>query len=280
MADVESILEQALALGDEGRWDEMARLLGNALEETPDDPYLLCWLGVAEQELGNESAAYDYFRRCLAEEPLDPHLLALAGAGLAAFDDPEAESALRAAVLTGPDLPMARLQYGSYLARAGLFDEALEHLREALKLAPEDPTVHTEMGTALALKGDFEAAIPEMETALEIAPDDAWTRLLLGLIYVELGMLEEAAESLVQAAEEQEDDAEAHILAALAAAAVGWDDAAQDALARAEYAATGAESAMIEEAEERIATGKKAARAMLVDSLGPSSLRARLASPL
>ncbi|HEX7050612.1 MAG TPA: tetratricopeptide repeat protein [Longimicrobiales bacterium] len=280
MAAVEDILRDALALGDEGRWADMAHLLRSALDENQDDPYLLCWLGVAERELGNEGSAYDLFRRCLAQEPVDPHLLALAGSGLAAFDDPEAEAALRAAALTGPDLPMARLQYGAYLARAGLFDEALEHLRAAAALAPDDPTVHGEMATALALKGDIEHAIPEMETALELAPDDAWTRLLLGLLYAELGSLEEAAEALIQAAEEREDDAEAHILAALAAAAVGWDDAAQDALARATYAAQGADAALIDEAEERILAGRKPARTMLLDSLAPSILRERLSQPL
>jgi tetratricopeptide (TPR) repeat protein len=280
MAEVEDVLQRALALGDEGRWQEMSALLTEALRDAPDDPYLLCWLGVAEQEQGNDGVAYEYFKRCLAEDPLDPHLLALAGSGLAAFDDPEAESALRAAALSGPDLPIARLQYGSYLARAGLFEEAFEHLRAALKLAPEDPTVHTELATAFALKGDLEAAIPELERALELAPDDAWSRLLLGLMYAEVGMLEEAAEALVQAAEEQENDVEAHLLAALAAAAVGWDDAAQDAFARAQYAAEAADAPLIEEVEERILAGRKASRAMLLESLGPSSLRERLSQPL
>lgn len=277
MADIEEIVDRAVALGDEGRWLEMTELLGEALQEEPDDPYLLGWMGVAEQELGNDGAAYDYFRRCLAQEPLDPHLLALAGSALAAFDDPDAEGALRAAALTGPDIPMARLQYGAYLSRAGLFDEALDNLRAAVELDSEDPVIRTELATAHALKGDLDAAVPELETALDLAPDDSWTRLLLGLIYVELGRIEEAAEAIVQAAEEQEEDAEAQVLAALAAAAVGWDDAAHDALARAEFAAAATDANMIAEAEERIIAGRKAAQAMLIESLGPSSLRDRLA---
>lgn len=280
MADVETILQQALELGEEGRWEEMATVLSEALQEEPDDPYLLGWLGVAEQELGNDGAAYDHFRRCLDQDPLDPNLLALAGSGLAAFDDPEAETALRAAALSGPDVPAARLQYGAYLARAGIFEEALEHLRAAAELEPDDPTVHGELGTALALKGDLEAATREFETALELAPDDAWTRVITGLIYAELGDLEEAAETLIQAAEELEGDAEAHILAGLAAAAVGWDDAAQDALARAEYSVEGTDVALLEEAEARVLSGQKAARTLLLETVGPSALRERLSQPL
>jgi len=280
MAGVQETLDRALALGDEGRWEEMAKLLAGALQESPDDAYLLCWLGVAEQELGNEGAAYEYFRRCLEQQPEDPHLLALAGSGLAAFDDPEAEAALRTAALTGPDLPMARLQYGAYLARAGVFDDAFLHLKAARDLAPEDPTVHAELGVAYALKGDLDEAASAMERALDLAPDDSWTRVLLGLVDLELGLTEEAAEALIMAAEEREDDAEAHMLAALAAAAVGWDDAAHTALTRAEYAATGSEIDLVSEIEERIMAGRREARAMLMESLAPSILRERLRQPL
>ncbi|MGH7506682.1 MAG: tetratricopeptide repeat protein, partial [Longimicrobiales bacterium] len=196
MTDIEALLERALALGDEGRWQEMAELLAGALEDAPDDPYLLCWLGVAERELGNEGAAYDDFKGCLAQDPVDPQLLALAGSGVAAFDDPDAEAALRAAALTGPELPFTRLQYGAYLAREGLFDEAIEHLRAAVSLAPDDPAMHGELGIALALKGDLASAADAMEEALAHAPDDSWTRVLLGLVYVELDRLDSAAEML------------------------------------------------------------------------------------
>lgn len=280
MADLEQVLSEALSLGDEGRWADMADVLAEALEQTPDDPYLLCWLGVAERELGNEGVAYEYFRRCLEQDPLDPQLLALAGSGLAAFDDPEAEAALRTAALTGPDIPTTRLQYGAYLARSGLFEEALEHLRAAVDLAPDDAAVHSELGVALALKGELGPAVEAMEHALELAPDDSWTRLLLGLLYAELDSLDEAAETLSQAAEERLDDVEAQVLAALAAAAVGWEQAAHEALARAEQAAVRGEGRLLLEVEERIVAGAEAAREMLFDELGPSILRERLRQPL
>lgn len=280
MADLEQVLAEALSLGDEGRWADMADVLAEALEQAPDDPYLLCWLGVAERELGNEGVAYEYFRRCLEQDPLDPQLLALAGSGLAAFDDPEAEAALRTAALTGPDIPTTRLQYGAYLARSGLFEEALEQLRAAADLAPDDAAVHSELGVALALKGELGPAVEAMEHALELAPDDSWTRLLLGLLYAELDSLDEAAETLSQAAEDRLDDLEAQVLAALAAAAVGWEEAAHEALARAEQAAVRGEGRLLMEVEERIFAGAEAAREMLFDELGPSILRERLRQPL
>jgi hypothetical protein len=61
VSDVEERLEEALELGEEERWEEMAQLLTVALRDAPDDPFVLCWLGVAERELGRDGVAYDYF---------------------------------------------------------------------------------------------------------------------------------------------------------------------------------------------------------------------------
>lgn len=274
-------LERALALGEEERWDEMAEMLEEALREDPQDAYLLGWLGVAERERGNDGAAYDYFKRCVAEDPHDPMLLALAGSGLAAFDDPEAETALRAAALTAPDVATTRLQYGAYLARAGLFDEAFVQLRAAIDLDPDDPVGYGELATAHALKGDMAGALAPMEQALELAPDDSWNRALLGLLHAEDGDMERAAEQLLRAAQERADDPEVQVAAALAAVAAGWDDAGHEALARADLGVEeAADRELIEEAEERIGAGADAAREMLRDTLGPSMLRERLREPL
>ena len=277
----EDALEQALALGEDERWDEMAETLEAALREDPDDAYLLGWLGVAERERGNDGAAYEYFKRCIAQDPHDPQLLALAGSGLAAFDDPDAETALRAAALTGPDMSTTRLQYGAYLSRAGLFDEAMSQLRAAIELDAEDPVAHGELATAFALKGDVAAAIEQMEHALELAPADTWNRTLLGLLHAEADDLERAAEHLLGAARERVDDPEVQVAAALAAVAAGWDDAGHEALAR---AGLGVEDPMdrelIDEADERIGVGADAAREMLREDLGPLMLRERLMEPL
>ncbi|HET9439059.1 MAG TPA: tetratricopeptide repeat protein [Longimicrobiales bacterium] len=280
MSDVAEILQTALQLGEEERWAEMAEALTEALRDVPDDPYVLCWLGVAERELGRDGVAYEYFKRSWQEEPLDPELLAMVGTGLAAFDDPEAEAALRAAALSGPDVPMARLQYGAYLARNGMYDQALDQLRAAVELDPEDPTVHGELGIAYALKQEYKAAVIAMETALELAPDDSWTRLLLGLMQLEVDEFEQGAEQLVRAADERPEDAEAQVLAALASAAVGWEDAAQQMIARVEYSAEQYDEELLDEARDRIDEAAEAARAFLLDTVAPVAMRDRLTQPL
>ncbi|MEX2281995.1 MAG: tetratricopeptide repeat protein [Gemmatimonadota bacterium] len=278
--DIEQTLSDALALGDEGRWPEMVQLLESALRKERDDPHLLCWLGVAYRELGQDGTAYEYFKRCWREDPLDPQLLAMCGAGLAAFDDPDAEAALRAAVLSGPDVAIARVQYGAYLAREGMFEAAFEHLEAAVQLEPEDPAIRGELAIALALKGDHARAVQVFEQTLELAPDDSWSRVLLGLIYNELNEAETAAEILLQAATERPDDAEAQVLGALAAAAVGWDDAAATALARVEYAEEPLDPELLEEANDRMEEGADAAAAYLRETVGPAALHDRLLQPI
>ncbi|MDX1568745.1 MAG: hypothetical protein R3223_13140, partial [Longimicrobiales bacterium] len=120
---VEQVLQDALRLGEDEAWEEMADHLEAALEEDPENPYFLCWLGVAEREMGLDMMAYDHFKECLAQQPEDPHVLATAGNAVAAFDDPDAEAALRAAAMMAPDLPLARWMYGAYLAREGMTEK-------------------------------------------------------------------------------------------------------------------------------------------------------------
>jgi protein O-GlcNAc transferase len=280
MSDVAETLNQALQLGEEERWQEMADALTLALRDVPDDPYVLCWLGVAEREMGRDGVAYEYFKRAWKEDPLDPELLAMVGAGLAAFDDPEAEAALRAAALTGPDVPIARLQYGGYLARNGMFDQALHHLQAAAELDPDDPAVHGELGIAYALNNKFTEASAAMETALELAPDDSFTRVLLGLVQLETGEIEPAAEQLIRAAEERPEDAEAQVVAALAAAAAGWDDSAQQIIARVEFSTERIDEELLDEARDVIDEGGEPAMTFLSETVAPVALRERLTQPL
>lgn len=278
--NLEQALEDALQLGEEGRWEEMAELLTRALQEDADEPYVLGWLGVAHRELGQDGIAYEYFKRCWQNDPLDPQLLAMCGSGLAAFDDPDAEAALRAAALTGPNEPIARMQYGAYLAREGLFDQALEHLNAAVELEPEDPIARGELAVAHALKGDHARAAQAFEHTLELAPEDSWSRVLLGLVQLEIKEAERAAETLIRAAEERAEDAEAQVLAALAAAAVGWEDAATDIIARAEYAEEAVDAELLEEARERIDESAESSASFLQDVLAPAALHDRLHQPI
>lgn len=273
---IEDAAARAQSLGDDDRWDDAYALLVEALEEQGDDPLLLTWAGIAAQRLGEESEAYDRFRAALAMEPTDPFVLAAAGSGVAALDDPEAEGALRMAALTAPNFPFARLSYGAYLAREGLFAEAITELEAARGLAPEDGVVHAELGIAYLLSRRTDEGLDALEEALSRTPADAWLRALFGLALVDAGRGEEGAEQLHQAAEEREEDVEVQLIAALAMAAEGWADPAWAALARAETHADSSDRELISEVEDRLEAGPDAAGEFLREDVGPTLLRERL----
>jgi Flp pilus assembly protein TadD len=274
---VRPLLERAMGHAEEGEWDRMAELLRDALEDHADDPHVLAWLGMAERELGLEGIAYERFKAALAQEPRDPLLLAAAGTALARFDDPEAETVLRTAALTAPDLPRTRWMYGAYLAREGFLKEARDELQAALELDPDDPTIYLELGVALALDGELPMAEAAFARSAELDAGDGWALILLGLARVESGEPDEASQPLEEGARLRPDDLEAQLLAALALASEGWVDRALEMLERARlHAGPEADQTLVLEVEERIEEGGEGAVRFLRGALGPTSFRERL----
>ncbi len=282
--EVAAVLEKALGLAAEYAWDQVAELLRDALESEPEDPYILCWLGMAERELGMEGVAYERFKRSLAADPRDPVLLATAGNALAAFDDPAAEAALRTAALLAPRLPQARWMYGAYLAREGLLEEAMGELDAAVELDPEDPVIHVERGVALALLERMEEAEGSFGRATELDEEDGWALSLLALTRLESGRrrgtmeedVEEAAHFLDHAARLRSQDMELQLLAALALSAAGEEDRGVEMLERARMNTDEVDRELMLEVEEQLEGGAEAALRFLADTLGPSSFRERL----
>lgn len=271
------LLQRARSLFDEGDWESASELLRESLSEFPDDAAFHCWLGVAERELGMEGIAYERFKRAVALEPSDPYVLATAGNGLAAFDDEGAEPALRAAALTAPEVSLARLFYGAYLAREGHHEDALRELHAARELDEDDPQIAYELGVAHALAENYDAAASSMADAVRLDPDDGWVRVVFGLTLLEADRLEEATGELMSGARRRDDDVEAQLAAALAAAATGRDGIAYEMLERARLRAVEGDLGAVDLVEDRLDAGHEAAEAMLYEDLAPDLLRSRLA---
>ena len=276
MSDLGEFLAQALQLGERRDWAGMAEHLRELLEAHPEQAAVLCWLGVAEHELGLDGVAYERFKQCLAVGPDDPHVMATAGAGIARFDDTDAESALRTAAIMAPKLAFARCMYGAYLAREGFAEESLRELDEALALAPEDPEVLLERGVALALAGRMDEATESFWLAFEAEPGDGWPMILSGLVELESDRPEDALAHLVCACDLRPEDVDAHVLAALCASVSGDDDRAYGLVERARMAAAGADLAVIETVADRIEEGPDATRAHLMETVLPGALRESL----
>ncbi len=276
MNSSEADLARALQFGDEGDWPAMAEDLRAVLIDFPEDSAVLCWLGVAEREMGMEGVAYERFRACLATEPTDPHILAMAGNGLARFDDPEAESVLRSASLMDPNLAYARTMYGAYLAREGMSKEALEVLGSAIALAPDDPETLTEWGVALALAGRLDEAVDAFYRACDADPEDGWARALAGLTLLALGRTADALPDLLHAADLRPEDVEVALVASLAAAECDEPDRAHELVERARQRAIPGDLPMVEAVLDRVEEGSEPSKAFLNEEVLEGAFRERL----
>ena len=269
-------LERGLDLGEQGDWQGMAEYFRDTLERYPGEPAVLCWLGVAEIELGMEGVAYERFKACVAAEPSDPYLLAMAGSGLARFDDPAAESTLRTAALVGADLPFARSMYGAYLSREGMFEDAMRELSAALALAPDDGEVLTEWGVALALSARMDEAAEAFFKAWEADPEDGWARSLAGLVLVSVGRVEDALPDLIGAVDLRPEDVELALLAGLVASALGEEDRAFELVERARLQAIPGDLPLVEAVSDRVEEGREASKTFLEEDFVTGALRERL----
>ena len=274
--ELKHLLERALSLADEGDWEGMADLLRQHVAEFDEEAAVHCWLGVAERELGMGGVAYERFKRALALDPEDPYVLATAGNGVAAYDDEDAEPALRTAALVAPDVALTRFMYGAYLAREGMVAEGLKELEAAVRLDPDDAQISYELGVARYLSGDADGAVDAMADAVRMNPDDGWPRAVLGLVLLEAERFEEGAGELSEAAHLRPEDVEVQAAAALAAGVIESDALAYEMLERARMRADEDDTDLLLAAEDRLDVGADACRAFLAEDVVPDLLRRRL----
>jgi tetratricopeptide (TPR) repeat protein len=106
-----------------------------------------------------------------------------ANSGVPTPDWDGAVTALREAILKGPDLPEMHNMLGLLLGRKGAdSSEVLTEFRQALHLHPDYPEAHNNMGLVLAQNGDDANATAEFREAVRIRPDFADAHANLGAL--------------------------------------------------------------------------------------------------
>ncbi len=102
-----------------------------------------------------------------------------------------------------PHNPVVLASYGTFLLRAGSYDEAVDAMTEAAKHPAPGVTVailHFNLGTALALVGRVDEAIPEFHEAIRLKyprPEDIYQNM--GILLVDAGRVEEGLQALEEA---------------------------------------------------------------------------------
>jgi tetratricopeptide (TPR) repeat protein len=115
-------------------------------------------------------------------------------------NDEEALRHLGAAVDRHPDLPVALVARGAFLARLKQHPEAEADLRRAIRLAPEDPDAHFELGLALWRKGIAAEAADVLRRAAALDPTRADAEYYLGEAHHQVGRDADALAALERAA--------------------------------------------------------------------------------
>ena len=171
MTDVGALLQQALALHQQGRLREADKLYARVLKAAPDNFDALHLSGLAKAQAGQMGDAYRLIAAALKINNRAPdahvnfanvlHALKREGEALAALE--------RALALKPGDVDILRLR-GNALLSLNRAEEALESFDAALKVNPRQPEALANRGTALAALGRAEEALRDFDAALTLAP--------------------------------------------------------------------------------------------------------------
>ncbi len=208
-----------VALCNQGRVEEGAQHLLEAIRLYPNSAYAHQHLGRACFLLGRIPEAFDHLRKAVALDPASA--AAHNNLGVALMKEgqlKEAAAEFAKAVRLQPDYALARIALGGVLVSLGRTEEALLQLHEALRLRPDSADAHINLGFALAAQGRFSEAIPHYEQALRLKPGYPEAYNYWGVALRSQGQLAPAIVQFVEAVRLKPNYAEAqfHLGAALA----------------------------------------------------------------
>lgn len=145
---------------------------------------------------GDLDAAEAAYREILDDQPEQPD--ALHFLGLVAFDRGAREDAaalIRRSVAAFPANPAAHNNLGNVLKALGRREEALEAYNDAIEIDSGHADTWNNIGTLLRGAGNFDRAIDVLSQAVQIAPDHAEAWHNLGMTLMLAGRFEESADA-------------------------------------------------------------------------------------
>lgn len=92
--------------------------------------------GISYLETNDYRSAIDEFKAALKESPDDPLVVLYLGIALSRSGDKEAETTLKKALLLNPREPRTNLELGIYYFSKGVFDEAKDYFENTIEIAP------------------------------------------------------------------------------------------------------------------------------------------------
>jgi tetratricopeptide (TPR) repeat protein len=164
-------LRRAMAMVDEGKAAEGARIVLKLLDTHPDHPVVNQAMGMALEHLGRLSKALEFYERSLQRDPANAEIyksLGVLASKLGLL--PTAEKFLRIYMRMAPNAKGGAVQLASILRDQSKFEDAIELLRQAIYGDPENADLWNAMGTTVMESGEAGEAITFHAEALRLRP--------------------------------------------------------------------------------------------------------------
>ena len=269
-----SALARIAGLAQSRKLDAAAQLAGQTLRDHPLDPVLLALAGAIEFYRGQFGRAAEHLDLALRLKPDD--LTVRANLAESLFRCGREAEALALcddrSAMADPSLRLARLG-GGLAQNAGEFDKAARLYRHVVDRAPQDWAAWNNLGNALCDLGDHEAAAEALAKAVALAPDSGPIRLNLGNALIEAGRHDQAETALREAADLFPDDPQPLLSLFTFFKLSGQDEKAYDAIVEAARRAP-------DNADIQSDLGQEAAAANLYETAEPAFERALSLNPV
>ena len=202
-------MQSLVALMHAGRFVELEARARNLLQALPHSGVLWQLLGLALSRLGKDAiAAHEQAVQC---QPADPvaHLNLGNALGRAGHLQDAAASYRRALALQ-PDLAEAHNNLADVELELGQLDAALGSVQRSVGLRPDFAEAQQNLGKILLRLGRYEEALESCRRAVNLAPDSPLAHNSLGNVLARLGQFADAIASLRRCIALQPQFAEAH----------------------------------------------------------------------
>lgn len=194
------------ALASFGAYEEAVAELLRARELAPEDPNTLRALGLAQGRTGQRQRALATARALVELRPDDPETLIFAAYVAEAADAGDAARSFYQRVLDRQrDNVIALNNLANLLVRAERAGEGLRLAERAVQLVPDQPQLLDTLGNALIATGRPLDAVRVLEQAAEADPELAVAHYHLGVARARLGQRARARQALERALALQQD---------------------------------------------------------------------------
>ena len=193
MRTLKEALELAVQHQMAGEFKKAEIVFQQILQEDPDQPQVLHFLGVIAHQEGNNEKAVDLISAALSNEPgyVEAHFnLANSLKKLRRFD--EAIESYKTVLKFKPDYLEALNNLGNTLNDIGNPEEAVSYYEKAIRIKSDKPELHNNLGNTYKRIGKLNRAISSFETAINIKSDYSEAYNNLGVTADEIGRPEEA----------------------------------------------------------------------------------------